>query len=86
MFKVIKKDGSTQDFDRNKIVNGVMKSGATAEIAEAVAADVETAFSGKTDTDSVSYLEIKTKVVDSLRAKDPITADYFTAYTKTKQE
>ena len=37
MFKVIKKDGTEQDFDRGKILNGVIKSGATPETAEAVA-------------------------------------------------
>lgn len=80
MFKVLKKDGSTQDFDRNKIINGVVKCGASAEIAEAVAIDVEAAFAEKTDANTVSYLDIKAKVLESLGEKDPTCAESFASF------
>ena len=82
MFKVLKRDGSIQDFDRYKIINGVMKSGATQEVADAVALDVEAAFADKTDTDQVSYVDIRTKVLESLEQRDPTSGQTFAAYHK----
>jgi len=82
MFKVIKKDGSEEDFDRGKIVNGVIKSGSTAEIAEIVATAVETWLPEKAVEEKISYLDLKTKVVDVLRLNDSNAADSFEAYTK----
>ena len=82
MFKVIKKDGSEQDFDRSKILNGVIKSGATPETAEAVAAAVELWLPGKVVEEKISYTDLKAKVVETLRSLDPKAADAFEAYTK----
>jgi transcriptional regulator NrdR family protein len=82
MYKVIKKDGTEQDFDRGKIINGVQKSGATPEIAEAVAAEVEAWLPGKAVDDKVSYIDLKIKVIETIRSKDSNAADAFEAYTK----
>ncbi len=82
MFKVIKKDGTEQDFDRGKIINGVIKSGGTPETAEAVAAAVELWLPGKVVEEKISYLDLKTKVIETLRSLDPKAADSFEAYTK----
>lgn len=82
MFKVIKKDGTEQDFDRGKILNGVIKSGGTPETAEAVAMAVETWLPEKAIEEKVSYLDLKAKVVETLRSLDPKAADAFEAYTK----
>jgi transcriptional regulator NrdR family protein len=82
MIKVIKKGGSEQDFDKAKIVNGVIKSGATAEVGEAVAAEVEMWLPEKVIEDKISYMDLKTKVVEVLRSKDSNAADAFEAYTR----
>lgn len=82
MFKVIKKDGTEQDFDRGKILNGVIKSGGTPETAEAVAMAVELWLPGKVVEEKISYTELKAKVVETLRSLDPKAADAFEAYTK----
>ena len=82
MFKVLKKDGSTQEFDRNKVLDGILKSGATPEISEMVTSDVEAVFSDKADSDVVSYLDIKTEVAKSLEVKDAECARRYTSYQK----
>jgi transcriptional regulator NrdR family protein len=41
MYKVQKKDGVLEDFDRTKIVNGLIKAGATEEEAEKVASEID---------------------------------------------
>jgi transcriptional regulator NrdR family protein len=82
MFKVLKKDGSTQTFDRNKVLDGIVKSGATLEIATQVTSEVEEAFSDKTDSDVVSYLDIKTEVAKSLETKDAECARRYSSFQK----
>ena len=82
MFKVIKRDGSIQDFDKSKVMDGILKSGASMEVAEAVALDVEAVFSDKTDEDKVSYLDIKAEVVNSLESKDPDCVQKYASYQK----
>lgn len=82
MYKVIKKDGTEQDFDRGKIINGVTKSGANAETAEAVAAAVELWLPDEAVEEKVSYIDLKAKVIEVLRSKDSNAADAFEAFTK----
>jgi len=80
MFKVLKKDGSEQDFDRTKIINGVQKSGASPDVAETVASEVELWLPEKAMDGKISHLDLKAKVIEVLRSKDPKAADSFEAY------
>lgn len=80
--KVRKNDGSLEDFDRAKISNGAMKSGATAEQAEQVASQVE-AWAQTAAVDSIiGTAEIRTKLLEVLRALNPQAAAAFEAYQK----
>jgi len=82
MLKVIKKDKSSEDFDRNKIINGITKAGGTAEIAEAVASEIESWIPLAAKNGTVSYTDLKYKVLEVLRSKDAKTAKNFENYKK----
>lgn len=82
MYKVQKKDGSLEDFDRNKIVNGVVKSGASEEEAEAIAAQIEGWLPGVAVEGAVKAMEVRSKVLELLRLANPTAADAFEGYQK----
>jgi len=79
--KVQKKDGRMEDFDRNKVLNGVVKSGATLEQAEEVVRQVEAWLSTVT-SGVVSSMGIRTKVLEVLRSLNPTAAAAFENYRK----
>ena len=80
--KVQKKDGRFEDFDRNKILNGIVKSGATAEQAENVTAQVEAWVPTASQNGVVRSAEIKNKVLEILRSLNPQAAASFETYKK----
>ncbi|OGM14606.1 hypothetical protein A3D84_05890 [Candidatus Woesebacteria bacterium RIFCSPHIGHO2_02_FULL_42_20] len=81
--KVTKKDGSQEDFDRNKIVAGALKSGASQEEAEKVAGQVE-AWARSVEGGVVASDDIAAKVAGALRAFNPGAASSFEAYRASK--
>jgi len=80
--KIQKKDGRLEDFDRNKIVNGVMKSGATPAQAEEVAKQIESWLPTAAVDGVVSSMVIRNKVLEMLRGLNPTAAASFGAYRK----
>ena len=80
--KVQKKDGRLEDFDRSKMARGILKSGATTEQAENIAAQVETWAQTASVNGVVGALEIRTKVLEVLRSVNPEAAAAFEAYRK----
>lgn len=80
--KVQKKDGSLQDFDRNKVFNGVIKSGVTPEEAENVTKQVEAWLPTATVDGVVVSMAIREKVLEILRATNPTAAAAFVNYQK----
>ena len=82
MFKVVKKDSSVQDFDRNKVLNSVQKAGGSAETAANVLAQVEAWLPTVAKNEVVKYKDLKSKVLGVLKTLDPMTAHKFETYKK----
>lgn len=80
--KVQKKDGRLEDFDRSKISGGIVKSGATPEQAENVAAQVESWAQTTAVNGVVSAAQIKEKALEILRSVNPEAATSFESYRK----
>jgi len=82
MYKVLKKNKEFQEFDRNKIINGVIKSGGSSEDGEKVALEVEKWLPAIVKNDIVNYSALKWKVLDSLRMVNLSAAKNFANYKK----
>lgn len=80
--KVQKKDGRLEDFDRNKISGGIVKSGATPEQAENIAAQVESWAQTAAANGVISSVAVREKVLELLRSVNPEVAVSFEAYHK----
>ncbi|MGD0523309.1 MAG: ATP cone domain-containing protein [Candidatus Microgenomates bacterium] len=82
MYKVRKNDGVEEDFDKNKILSGCMKSGASIDEAEKVATGVETWLPQVATNGVVASTDIKIKVIELLRGANPNAAASFEGYKK----
>jgi len=82
MYKVQKKDGSLEDFDRNKIVNGVVSAGGSSADGEQVAAAIEAWLPGAAVNGVVRSLDIRSKGLEVLRTVNPTVAATFESYQK----
>lgn len=80
--KVQKKDGQLEDFDRNKVFGGVIKSGGTPEEAENVTKQVEVWTQTVAVGGMIKTSEIRTKVLELLRPLNAQVASSFEAYKK----
>lgn len=80
--QVQKKDGSLEEFDRSKVSGGVVKAGATLDQAETIATQVE-AWARESAVDGIIRAnEVRTKVLELLRATNPEAGATFEAYKK----
>lgn len=82
MFKVQKKDGSLEDFDKSKIVNGVIKAGGSNVDAEQVATQIEAWLPTVAIGGIVKSVDIRTKGLEALRTVNPTVAASFESYQK----
>jgi 2-phosphoglycerate kinase len=80
---VVKRDGSTQEFDKAKIAKVAQAAGLTIDDAVVLASETEAEISSK---DKVTSLEIRDIVSKKLRAKDKYAADMFDWYQKDKEK
>lgn len=80
--KVEKRDGRMEDFDRDKIASGIVKSGATSEQVESITAQVEKWAQGVAVDGVVKTSYIRAKVLELLRTASPEAANNFAAYKK----
>jgi len=81
--QVQKKDGSLQPFDRNKILQGLVHAGATTLEAEDITKQVEVWVQSTVLNGVVSAVDLRAKVLELLRAVNPMVADTFESYKKT---
>lgn len=65
--KVVKRDGSVEEFAREKLVTSLLKAGSDLRTARELADRVEEHFAGR---DEVKSEEIRSKVLELLREKD----------------
>jgi transcriptional regulator NrdR family protein len=80
--QVQKKDGRMEAFDRSKILNGLIKSGASATEAENITSQVESWAQTAAVNNVVKTVDIKAKVLELLRGVNPTAAASFEAYRK----
>jgi transcriptional regulator NrdR family protein len=80
--KVKKKDGRIEAFDRNKIINGLVKSGALPDEANKVVAGVEAWAPTVAVEGVIGTMEIRGKVIELLRAVNPQAAADYESYRK----
>jgi transcriptional regulator NrdR family protein len=85
MKKVIKKDGSVENFDKEKIARVVTAAGLTPRKAKALATKVEKYITGL-QGNKVTSKQIRNKVVDELTRADKYAAGLYTWYEKTKKD
>ena len=82
--QVKKKDGQLEAFDRSKIINGLVKSGASSEEAESIASQIETWAQAAAADGVVDSSDIKIKLLELLEIANPEAATSFRAYKKTE--
>jgi len=82
MYKVQKKDGNLEDFDRNKITNGLVKAGASADQAEKVASEIEAWLPTAAVNNVINSLDIRVKGLDVLKVVNPEIAAKFEGFQK----
>jgi len=82
LFKVKKKDGSLQDFDRNKVFESIMRAGATREEAEKIATEVETWLPSVAVSGVIDSQAVRAKIIEILTPLNPTVAGDYQAYKK----
>lgn len=82
MYKVQKKDGQLEDFDRNHVYQSVMRAGATNEEAEKVTAGVEAWLPGAVAAGVITTQAIREKMLEILRPLNSVVAGDFEVYKK----
>jgi len=82
MYKVLKKDGDLQDFDWQKIVLAVTKSGATEEEASKVAMEVEGWLNSVAQDGVIKSYDLHVKVLEVLKALNPTAGAAFETFRK----
>ncbi|HUC94907.1 MAG TPA: ATP cone domain-containing protein [Candidatus Saccharimonadales bacterium] len=80
--KVQKKDGTVEDFDRSKIKNGILSSGAPEDQAENVTAQIENWATTAAVDGVIKALDIKMKLLELLDEINPAAKATFENYKK----
>lgn len=82
MYKVQKKDGSLEDFDKQKLIDGVIRAGASTEDAQKVADAIEAWLPEAAKENVVNSMDIRTKGLEVLKSVNPDVAGQFEAFKK----
>lgn len=82
MFKVLKRNGSLQDFNKGKIVDVVVHAGASYEDAVSVANSVEAWLPSVSSDNVIDHNRIRAKVLDLLSEIDSQLVENFEGYKK----
>lgn len=85
LYKILKKDGSVQDYDPQKLVNSVVNAGGTAEQGQEVASLMEPWLSQMQESgvESIQSQELKSEVASILRGIDPGIAATYETFIKS---
>lgn len=82
MYKVQKKDGTLEEFDKNKILNGVVGAGGTQEEAQKILEGIEAWLPKAAVNGVVKSVDIRTKGLEILDTINPEAAKGFRSYQK----
>ena len=83
--EVIKKDGSKEDFNTEKIAQVVAAAGLTPDQSQVLSQNIAQWFQSQGKT-QITTLEIRTKVIEELSKVDKFATDAYTWYEKTKDD
>ena len=84
MKKVVKRDGSFEDFDLTKIVS-ILKAAGMDETASKLIAESITLWINKQDGNAISSLLIRDEIQKELKKVSPYIAGLYEWYQKTKE-
>lgn len=82
--KVLKKDGSIENFDQNKIARVTKAAGLTAEQAQTLASKIAQWVRAQREP-RITTFQIRNKVIEELGKVNKYAANLFTWYEKTKK-
>ena len=82
LYKVQKKDGTLEEFDKNKILNGVVSAGASSEDAQKILEGIEAWLPKAAVNGVVKSVDIRTKGLEILDIVNPEVAKGFRSYQK----
>ena len=82
---VIKRDGSEQAFEKDKIARVVQAAGLTADQAKDLSEKIDS-WMQKQSEEKVSSIQIRDQVLNQLRQTDEYAANMFEWYQKTKEK
>lgn len=82
MFKVRKKSGELEEYNRDKVVEGVVHAGASLEEAERVAAEIDAWLPQAVAEGVVDSSQIRGKVIEILRPVNQIAAGDYEGFQK----
>lgn len=80
--KVQKKDGRIEDFDRSKVKNGILSSGATEEQAESATQEIERWAASTGINGIVRTPDLKAKLLEVLGGVNPDAKSSFENFKK----
>jgi transcriptional regulator NrdR family protein len=80
--QVQKKDGSTEDWDKSKLVNSVLSAGISSEEAEGIGVLMENWAERTYSGTSVKTTDLRNKVLELLHAVNPSVAQTYESYKK----
>lgn len=80
--QVRKKDGRLELFDRKKMTTGIQLAGSSPEEAEGITSQVEGWAQSAAIDGVISSSELRTKVLELLRAANPTAATTFEQFRK----
>ncbi|HLE48475.1 MAG TPA: ATP cone domain-containing protein [Patescibacteria group bacterium] len=86
MYKVQKKDGSLEEFDRSKIISGLKNAGTSDEEAEKVATEIENWLPTAAVDGVVNSLDIRVKGLEVLKLVNPEVASKFESFKKPSED
>ncbi|OGM04377.1 hypothetical protein A3E15_01275 [Candidatus Woesebacteria bacterium RIFCSPHIGHO2_12_FULL_42_9] len=85
MLQIQKKDGSSQDYDRRKLLTSLIRAQATPEQAMRVATDIES-WLVSLNVQVVKSEEIKARIVEDLNKINPNAAHAYEVYKKAEAQ
>jgi len=85
VLQVQKKDGSSQDYDRRKLLTSLIRAQATPEQAMRVATDIETWLVSQ-NLQVVQSDVIKARIIEDLKRVNPDAAHNYEAYKKAEAQ
>lgn len=85
MLQIQKKDGSSQDYDRRKLLTSLIRAQATPEQAMRVATDIETWLVSQ-NIQVVKSDDIKARIMEDLNKINPDAAHAYEVYKKAVAE